>query len=162
MWWFLCRSSVFLLPRKSFYFTVESMRPGPSPGSRIFQISVPVPVPDPANFEFESRSQSQILKWVPVPDPDQDYRGRDFGILGILSRMPTHGMNYYSKMMKKYPLYSKAVNFIKILSISQGYFESLNNLMKFSSKNDTLYGVYLFLNFRFCLNWLIKRTTFKV
>ena len=38
------------------------MRPGPSPGSQIFQISVPVRVPDPANFEFESRSQSRILK----------------------------------------------------------------------------------------------------
>ena len=32
------------------------MRPGPSSGSRIFQIWVPVPVPDSANFEFESRS----------------------------------------------------------------------------------------------------------
>ena len=45
------------------------MRPGPSPGHRIFQISVPVPVPDPKNFEFESRSPAgsqgprHVLNW---------------------------------------------------------------------------------------------------
>ena len=37
------------------------MRPGPSPGSQIFQLSVPVPVPDLANFEFEFWYQSRIL-----------------------------------------------------------------------------------------------------
>ena len=53
-----------------------SMRPGPSHGSRIFQVST---------FEFESRSQSRILKWVPITIPDF----RDCGIPGTLSRMPT-------------------------------------------------------------------------
>ena len=64
-------------------------RPSPNSRSRTFQIWFPVPVPDPANFEFESRSQSRILKWVPVPVPD--FRDRDCGIPGTLSRMPTPG-----------------------------------------------------------------------
>ena len=38
---------------------------GPSPESRIFQISVPIP--NPANFQFESGSQYRILLWVPFP-----------------------------------------------------------------------------------------------
>ena len=49
------------------------MRPGPSPESRIFQISVPVPVSDPQNlnlspgpspgFPNESRSRNVFRKW---------------------------------------------------------------------------------------------------
>ena len=72
------------------------MRPGPSPGSRIFQISVPVP--DPANFEFESQFQSRILKWVPVPVPD--FRDRDCGIPGTLSRMPTPDTHYHAPSLQ--------------------------------------------------------------
>ena len=71
-----------------------NLSPGPSPISRIFQFWVPVPNPgfsDPANFEFESRSQSRILKCVPVPVPD--FRDRDCGIPGTLSRMPTPDPN---------------------------------------------------------------------
>ena len=64
---------------------------GPSPGSRIFQISVPVQ--NLANFEYETRSQSQILLWVPVPVPVPDFRDRDRGIPATLSRMPTPGPN---------------------------------------------------------------------
>ena len=48
---------------------------------------------------------------------------------------------------------------MKILSVPQDHCGVQNNLMKFFSKNYTLYGVYIFLNFGFLLNRLAFNDT---
>ena len=73
-----------------------------------------------------------------------------------LSRL---SVNYYVKKMKKYPLHLKLTDFIKVLSVPQDRCGSHNNLMKFFSKNYTLYGVYIFSNFGFRLNRLAFNDT---
>ena len=48
---------------------------------------------------------------------------------------------------------------MKILSEPQDHCRSHNNFMKFFSKNYTLYGVYIFINFGFRLNGLAFNDT---
>ena len=54
--------------------------------------------------------------------------------------------------MKKYPLHLNHTDFLKILSVPQDHCGRHNNFIKILSKNYTLYGVYIFLNFGFRVN----------
>ena len=73
-----------------------------------------------------------------------------------LSRL---SINCYVKTTKKCSLYLSRTDFLKILSVPQDHCGSHNNLMKFFSKNYTLYGVYIFSNFGFRLNRLAFNDT---
>ena len=75
-----------------------------------------------------------------------------------LSRL---SINCYVKTTKKCSLYLSRTDFLKILSVPQDHCGSHNNLMKFFSKNYTLYGVYIFSNFGFRLNRLAFNDTKK-
>ena len=68
-------------------------------------------------------------------------------------------VNCYVKTMKKYPLHLNGSDFMKILSVPQDHCGSHNNFMKFFSKNNTHYGVYIFSNFDFRLNRLALNDT---
>ena len=68
-----------------------------------------------------------------------------------LSRL---SVNCYVKTVKKYPLHLNRADFMKILSLPQDHYGSHNNFLKIFSKNYTLYGVYIFLNFGIRLNHL--------
>ena len=61
-------------------------------------------------------------------------------------------VNCYVKTMKKYPLPLNLADFLKILSSSQDHCWSHNNFIEKFSKNYTLYGVNISLNFGFRLN----------
>ena len=60
----------------------------------------------------------------------------------------------FVKTMKKYPLHLNRADFMKILPVPQDHCASHNNFLKIFSKNYTLYGVYIFLNFGIRLNHL--------
>ena len=67
--------------------------------------------------------------------------------------------NCYVKTMKKYPLHFNRADFMKIMSVPQDHCRSHNYFFKIFSKNYTLYGVYIFSNFGFCLNRLALKDT---
>ena len=73
-----------------------------------------------------------------------------------LSRL---SINCYVKTTKKCSLYLSRTDFLKILSVPQDHCGSHNNFLKIFSKNYTLYGVYIFLNFGICLNPLAFNDT---
>ena len=58
----------------------------------------------------------------------------------------------YVKTLKKYNLHFNRADFMKIMSVPQDHYGSHDNFLKIFSKNYTLYGVYIFLNFGFRLN----------
>ena len=61
-----------------------------------------------------------------------------------LSRL---SVNCFVKTVKEYSLHLKRADFMKILSLQQDHCGSQNNFLKIFSKNYTLYGIYIFLNF---------------
>ena len=79
-----------------------------------------------------------------------------------LSRL---SVNWYVKTVKKYHLhlncadYENLIIFMKILSVPQDHCGSHNNFLKIFSKNYTLYGVYIFLNFDIRLTRLMFNDT---
>ena len=60
-------------------------------------------------------------------------------------------MNLDVKTMKKDPLHFNLTDFMKVFSVPQDHCGKHNNFIKFFSKNYTLYGVYISLNFGFRL-----------
>ena len=59
--------------------------------------------------------------------------------------------------MKKYHLHLNLTDLMKILSVPQDHCGSQNNFMKIFSRNYTLNGVNISINFGFCLNRLAFR-----
>ena len=56
-------------------------------------------------------------------------------------------VNCFVKTVKNYSIYLNCTDFMRVLSVLQEHCGTHNNLMKIFSKNYTLYGVYIFLNF---------------
>ena len=86
---------------KSWVPDISDFSPGPSPGSRIFRISVPVPVPGPRPFRFQSRSRiPQNLNLSPDPLPRPRFSGT--GPRDPCSRPWTSIMTFYKFFIRIY------------------------------------------------------------